>query len=131
VPPIVVPWPSSGQVQMRTTGMQPHQTVVYRMIWAQGQDPAKTGSVSVVEVPGCAVMHHHLQAWINGVLRWNGAEDDTGPQFGTCTAPTPGSPSTVQLVGGDTLDIYITNGDKPFLAPCCDILTDIRNPDRF
>jgi hypothetical protein len=128
---VIVPWPASGQVQMRTSGFQPEQTIVYRMVWASAMDASKFGSVTVAEVPGCAVMGHHLQAWVNGVLRWSGDPSDTGPQFGISNAPTPGTPSQIMMNHGETLDVYITNAAKPPFTSCSDVLVDFRLPDRY
>jgi hypothetical protein len=116
---------------MDTHGMQEHQTIVYRMIIKAGLDPNKFGRITVVEAPGSNVMPHHLQVNVDGVLRFNGADDDTGPSCGLCNPPTPGNPGQVQTPAGSTMDVIITNGDKPPFGAACDILTDFQMSDRY
>jgi hypothetical protein len=128
---VIVPWPASGQVVISNIPMTEHQTVCYRLIWASNMNPNKFGRINVVEEPGSAVMPHHLKLNVNGGLKFDGADDDTGPVANLCNYPTPGDLSTVQMQYGQTLDIIVINGNKPPFSPNANIRIDIQLPDRY
>ena len=90
VPPIVVPWPESGQIVIHAT-LGWNQTCCYRMIWASAMDPNKYGRINVVEQPGSAVMPHTLQLNNNGVQKFLYTEN--APSCSLSNAPTPGNVS--------------------------------------
>jgi hypothetical protein len=131
VPPVIVPWPASGQVVISNIPMAEHQTVCYRMIWKSAMDPSKFGRINVVEEPGSAVMPHQLKVNVNGVQKFDGGDDDTGPTVGLCNYPTAGTPSQVQCQYDCTLDIIVINGNKPAFSPNANIRIDIQTPDRY
>jgi hypothetical protein len=131
VPPIVVPWPASGQVTLHVN-LGPNQFCCYRLVWADPyMDPQKFGRISVVEQPGSAVMQHRLQLNNNGVSKWDSGWGNTGPECSLSNAPTPGSPSQVMCAIGDTLDVIVENGDKPPFMAASNILIDFLLPSRY
>jgi Collagen triple helix repeat (20 copies) len=132
VPPVIVPWPASGQVVISNIPMAEGQTVCYRLIWKSAMDPNKFGRVSIAEEPGSAVMVRNLKLNVNGVQKFDSTPyGDTGPSVGLCNAPTPGSPSQVQMQYDATLDIIVVNGDKPPFSPNANLRIDIQTPDRY
>lgn len=125
-----IPWPASGQVVLHVP-MQQLQTVSYTMKWASSMDPNKTGFVRVCEEPGSAVMPRHLKVSVNGAVKYDTTPyNDTGPSCGLVNAPTPGTPSAVQMNSGDVLGIEVTNGANSSGQPS-NMLLDIGTPDRY
>ncbi len=128
-PPNVIPWPTSGQVVLKNVGMTPDSIVTFRMVWKSQMDPNKFGRVAIVEEPGSAVLPRRLQLNVNGVQKFDSGGNDTAPTAGLCNAPTPGSPSQVQMTYDATLDIIITNGSSQ--NPNANVRIDIQLPDRY
>jgi Collagen triple helix repeat (20 copies) len=128
VPPIVVPWPASGQTVLHVT-LGYNETCCYRLVWKSAMDPNKFCRVNVVEQPGSAVMPRTLRLNNNGVEKFVSTEN--APSCGLCNAPTPGSPSQVQMAYDQTLDIIVTNGDRPLGGANGNILLDLQTPDRY
>lgn len=128
VPPIIVPWPESGQVVIHAA-LGWNQTCCYRMIWASAMDPNKYGRINIVEQPGSAVMPHTLQLNNNGVQRFLYTEN--APSCSLSNAPTPGNTGQVMMALGDTLDVIVTNGDRPLGGANGNILIDFMLPDRY
>lgn len=129
VPPVIVPWPSSGQVVLHVQ-MNKHQTVCYRLVWASSMDPNKFGKINICEEPGSAVMFKRLQINRNGVTTYNSGFGNTAPEHGLCNYPTPGQPYQTQMQNGQTLDIIVENGGNPTGA-ASNTLIDILLPDRY
>jgi hypothetical protein len=66
----------------------------------------------------------------NGVAKF-GPHTENAPGASLVNYPTPGSPSTVSMKYDDTLDIIITNGDRPLGGANGNILLDIGVPMRY
>lgn len=129
VPPVIVPWPTSGQVVLHVQ-MRERQTVCYRLVWADSKmEQGKQGFVKVSEQPGAAVMGRRMKLNVNGILKYDGPWDNA-PSCALVNYPTPGQPYQVSLNLGETLDIIIENGPNPTAQPS-DILLDLAVPDRY
>jgi hypothetical protein len=124
-----VPWPASGQVTLTNVQLAPKQTCCFRLIWKSAMDPNKYGRINVIEEPGSAVIPRTLQLNNNGVQKFLSTEN--APSCALSNAPTPGSPSQVMMAYDQTLDIIITNGDKPFGGAPTNIRIDVMLPDRY
>jgi hypothetical protein len=129
VPPVIVPWPESGQVTLKNVQLAPLQTCCFRLVWKSAMDPTKFGRINVIEEPGSAVFTRTLTLNNNGIQRFTASEN--APSCGLSNAPTPGSPSQVMMTYDDTLDIIVTNGDRPLGGAPTNIRIDVMTPDRY
>jgi hypothetical protein len=101
------------------------------MVWKSAMDPNKFGKINVVEQPGSAVVTRTLQLNNNGVQKFKASEN--APSCGLCNYPAAGSPSMVQMNRDQTLDVIVTNGDRPLGVGSANanILIDFLLPDRY